>query len=214
MAVERAVLVSTGGGRQRAGSSSAWSDCARGAPPTLCGCRTCSRRCCTDRHRGAAAPTGTGATASARAPFTGVSSHLRRRLRELAAANGFCYPRSPPRRTRRHEHAHVRGPPHGHSLRQGRQPLGGAARANAASRRTATRCSAAATPDFLYACGRYPDHHDAGEYAHWPPFQAAAALPARARRLERERVEQRDARLVAFASAPACTTSPTSCGRA
>ena len=29
-------------------------------------------------------------------------------------------------------------------------------------------------PDFLYACGRYADHHDAGEAAHWPPFQAAA----------------------------------------
>ena len=29
-------------------------------------------------------------------------------------------------------------------------------------------------PDFLYACGNYSDHHDAGEAAHWPPFQAAA----------------------------------------
>ena len=29
-------------------------------------------------------------------------------------------------------------------------------------------------PDFLYACGSYADHHDAGEAAHWPPFQAAA----------------------------------------
>ena len=29
-------------------------------------------------------------------------------------------------------------------------------------------------PDFLYACGSYKDHHDAGEAAHWPPFQAAA----------------------------------------
>lgn len=29
-------------------------------------------------------------------------------------------------------------------------------------------------PDFLYACGNYPDHHDAGEAAHWPPWQAAA----------------------------------------
>lgn len=29
-------------------------------------------------------------------------------------------------------------------------------------------------PDFLYACGSYDDHHDAGEAAHWPPFQAAA----------------------------------------
>eukprot|EP00656_Telonema_subtile_P047078 TRINITY_DN5387_c0_g1_i6.p1 TRINITY_DN5387_c0_g1~~TRINITY_DN5387_c0_g1_i6.p1 ORF type:complete len:806 (+),score=133.13 TRINITY_DN5387_c0_g1_i6:207-2624(+) len=28
-------------------------------------------------------------------------------------------------------------------------------------------------PDFLYACGKYTDHHDAGEYAHWPPFQKA-----------------------------------------
>ena len=27
---------------------------------------------------------------------------------------------------------------------------------------------------FLYACGKYEDHHDAGEAAHWPPFQAAA----------------------------------------
>ena len=36
-------------------------------------------------------------------------------------------------------------------------------------------------PDFLYACGRYPDHHDAGEYAHWPPFQAAAVRYLRAR---------------------------------
>ena len=31
-------------------------------------------------------------------------------------------------------------------------------------------------PDFLYACGSYADHHDAGEAAHWPPFQAAAVL--------------------------------------
>lgn len=29
-------------------------------------------------------------------------------------------------------------------------------------------------PDFLYACGAYADHHDAGEAAHWPPFQAAS----------------------------------------
>ena len=29
-------------------------------------------------------------------------------------------------------------------------------------------------PDFLYACGNYSDHHDAGEVAHWPVFQAAA----------------------------------------
>ena len=29
-------------------------------------------------------------------------------------------------------------------------------------------------PDFLYACGNYADHHDAGEAAHWPVFQAAA----------------------------------------
>jgi len=28
-------------------------------------------------------------------------------------------------------------------------------------------------PDFLYACGNYSDHHDAGEVAHWPPFHAA-----------------------------------------
>merc|ERR1712195_88877 len=28
-------------------------------------------------------------------------------------------------------------------------------------------------PDFLYACGKYQDHHDAGEFAHWPPFQKA-----------------------------------------
>jgi hypothetical protein len=31
-------------------------------------------------------------------------------------------------------------------------------------------------PDFLYACGSYADHHDAGEAAHWPPFHAAAVL--------------------------------------
>ena len=30
-------------------------------------------------------------------------------------------------------------------------------------------------PDFLYACGKYADHKDAGEVAHWPRFQAAAA---------------------------------------
>ena len=35
-------------------------------------------------------------------------------------------------------------------------------------------------PDFLYACGSYADHHDAGEYAHWPPFQAAAVKHIRA----------------------------------
>eukprot|EP01062_Namystynia_karyoxenos_P061066 TRINITY_DN52_c0_g1_i1.p1 TRINITY_DN52_c0_g1~~TRINITY_DN52_c0_g1_i1.p1 ORF type:complete len:920 (+),score=309.51 TRINITY_DN52_c0_g1_i1:102-2762(+) len=29
-------------------------------------------------------------------------------------------------------------------------------------------------PDFLYACGKYKNHHDAGEAAHWPPWQAAA----------------------------------------
>eukprot|EP00756_Hemistasia_phaeocysticola_P018054 Hpha_TRINITY_DN15571_c2_g14::TRINITY_DN15571_c2_g14_i1::g.106278::m.106278/K01127/E3.1.4.50; glycosylphosphatidylinositol phospholipase D len=29
-------------------------------------------------------------------------------------------------------------------------------------------------PDFLYACGSYKNHHDAGEAAHWPPWQAAA----------------------------------------
>jgi len=29
-------------------------------------------------------------------------------------------------------------------------------------------------PDFLYACGSYADHHDAGEVAHWPTFHAAA----------------------------------------
>ena len=30
-------------------------------------------------------------------------------------------------------------------------------------------------PDFLYACnGKYADHHDEGEAAHWPPFQATA----------------------------------------
>ena len=29
-------------------------------------------------------------------------------------------------------------------------------------------------PDFLYACGKYEDHHDAGEAAHWPVFHAAA----------------------------------------
>ena len=28
-------------------------------------------------------------------------------------------------------------------------------------------------PDFLYACGKYSDHHDAAEAAHWPPFHAA-----------------------------------------
>ena len=30
-------------------------------------------------------------------------------------------------------------------------------------------------PDFLYACGKYTDHHDAGEVSHWPVFQAVAA---------------------------------------
>ena len=34
-------------------------------------------------------------------------------------------------------------------------------------------------PDFLYACGNYSDHHDAGEAAHWPPFQVAAVLYVR-----------------------------------
>ena len=29
-------------------------------------------------------------------------------------------------------------------------------------------------PDFLYACGSYADHHDAGEAAHWPVWHAAA----------------------------------------
>ena len=29
-------------------------------------------------------------------------------------------------------------------------------------------------PDFLYACGRYADHHDAGEVAHWPQFHVPA----------------------------------------
>ena len=28
-------------------------------------------------------------------------------------------------------------------------------------------------PDFLYACGNYSDHHDAGETAHWPTFHAS-----------------------------------------
>ena len=32
-------------------------------------------------------------------------------------------------------------------------------------------------PDFLYACGKYADHHDAGEAAHWPPWQAVS-LPS------------------------------------
>ena len=35
-------------------------------------------------------------------------------------------------------------------------------------------------PDFLYACGTYSDHSDAGEAAHWPPFQAAAIKYIRA----------------------------------
>ena len=29
-------------------------------------------------------------------------------------------------------------------------------------------------PDFLYACGDYADHHDAGEAAHWPQFHVPA----------------------------------------
>jgi hypothetical protein len=36
-------------------------------------------------------------------------------------------------------------------------------------------------PDFLYACGTYADHHDAGEAAHWPPFQAAGIRYVRER---------------------------------
>ena len=37
-------------------------------------------------------------------------------------------------------------------------------------------------PDFLYACGKYADHHDAGEVAHWPRFLSATAfLRARGR---------------------------------
>ena len=54
-------------------------------------------------------------------------------------------------------------------------------------------------PDFLYACGRYPDHHDAGEYAHWPPFQAAAVRYLRARADWNASVWSNEtARLVAF----------------
>jgi hypothetical protein len=34
-------------------------------------------------------------------------------------------------------------------------------------------------PDFLYACGEFADHHDAGEAAHWPPFHKAAVSYAR-----------------------------------
>jgi hypothetical protein len=34
-------------------------------------------------------------------------------------------------------------------------------------------------PDFLYACGTYSDHHDAGEIAHWPTFHAAAVAYVR-----------------------------------
>ena len=33
-------------------------------------------------------------------------------------------------------------------------------------------------PDYLYECGT---NHDAGEAAHWPPFQAAAADVIRSR---------------------------------
>eukprot|EP00948_MAST-09A_sp_MAST-9A-sp1_P001838 g1838.t1 len=36
-------------------------------------------------------------------------------------------------------------------------------------------------PDFLYACGSYADHVDAGEAAHWPQWSAAAAAYIRAR---------------------------------
>lgn len=42
-------------------------------------------------------------------------------------------------------------------------------------------CPCVRATDFLYACGKYTDHHDAGEAAHWPPFQAAAVAVLRDR---------------------------------
>eukprot|EP00466_Bigelowiella_natans_P017658 jgi/Bigna1/141182/aug1.61_g15890 len=54
-------------------------------------------------------------------------------------------------------------------------------------------------PDFLYACGKYADHHDAGEEAHWPKWQAAAVRYIRSRDdFQRGNWSSDTARLVAF----------------
>eukprot|EP01063_Lacrimia_lanifica_P009765 TRINITY_DN16645_c0_g2_i1.p1 TRINITY_DN16645_c0_g2~~TRINITY_DN16645_c0_g2_i1.p1 ORF type:complete len:839 (+),score=228.63 TRINITY_DN16645_c0_g2_i1:48-2564(+) len=54
-------------------------------------------------------------------------------------------------------------------------------------------------PDFLYACGKYADHHDAAEAAHWPPWQAAAIRYVRDRPdFEAEEWSEETQRLVAF----------------
>ena len=53
-------------------------------------------------------------------------------------------------------------------------------------------------PDFLYACGSYKDHHDAGEAAHWPPFHAAAVRFLTGRQPDPTQWDSDDRTLAAF----------------
>ena len=53
-------------------------------------------------------------------------------------------------------------------------------------------------PDFLYACGTYSDHHDAGEAAHWPPFHAAAIRYLKARQADPTKWTGEERELAAF----------------